>query len=104
VLHSGHYDDITLVGAGVTLHACLRAAGQSHLRLTHLAVRGLPGSGSGAQLLAWAGIEADHIAAAARTLIDPAQANLGWPRFGARSSMRDCPASRNVLPEPIRQS
>ena len=140
-LRSGHYDDITLVGAGVTLHACLRAAdslqdegiqarvidcysikpidsatlaaaavatsgrmviaedhhpegglgsaitdallaaGQSNLRLAHLPVRGMPGSGSGAELLAWAGIDADHIAAAARKLMDPTQANLGWPRF-----------------------
>jgi transketolase len=143
-LRSGHYDDITLVGAGVTLHACLRAAdmlqdegiqarvidcysinpidsatlataavatsgrmviaedhhpegglgsavtdalltaGQSDLRLAHLAVRGMPGSGSGAELLAWAGIDADHIAAAARKLIDPAQANRGWPRLSGR--------------------
>jgi transketolase len=28
----------------------------------------MPGSGSGAELLAWAGIDADHIAAAARRL------------------------------------
>jgi transketolase len=121
--------DVTLVGAGVTLHACLQAAdilveegiharvldcysvkpidtaaltaavdatsgrivvvedhhpegglgsavpaallgtGQSPLAVTHLAVRGLPGSGSGAELLAWAGIDADHIAAAARRLV-----------------------------------
>ena len=121
--------DVTLVGAGVTLHACLQAAdilveegiharvldcysvkpidtaaltaaaeatsgrivvaedhhpegglgsavtaallgtGQSTPAVTHLAVRGLPGSGSGAELLAWAGIDADHIAAAARRLV-----------------------------------
>ena len=124
--------DVTLVGAGVTLHACLQAAdilveegiharvldcysvkpidtaaltaaadatsgrvvvaedhhpegglgsavtaallgtGQSTPAVTHLAVRGLPGSGSGAELLAWAGIDADHIAAAARRLVGPA--------------------------------
>ena len=124
--------DVTLVGAGVTLHACLQAAdilveegvhanvldcysvkpidtaaltaaadatsgrivvaedhhpegglgsavtaallgtGQSTLAVTHLAVRGLPGSGSGAELLAWAGIDADHIAAAARRLVGDA--------------------------------
>jgi transketolase len=28
----------------------------------------MPGSGSGAELLAWAGIDAEHIAAAAREL------------------------------------
>ena len=124
--------DVTLVGAGVTLHACLQAAdilveegiharvldcysvkpidtaaltaaadatsgrvvvaedhhpegglgsavtaallgtGQSTPAVAHLAVRGLPGSGSGAELLAWAGIDADHIAAAARRLVGPA--------------------------------
>jgi transketolase len=45
------------------------AAGQQNLHLTHLAVREIPGSGSGEELLAWAGIDADHIAAAARKLV-----------------------------------
>jgi transketolase len=39
------------------------------VRLTHLAVREMPGSGSGEELLAWAGIDADHIADAARKLV-----------------------------------
>ena len=129
VLRSGDHDQVTLVGAGVTLHECLRAAeilaadgitarvidcysvkpidtgtltaaaevtsgrivvaedhhpegglgsavadallaaGQRDLQLTRLAVSGMPGSGSGAELLAWAGIDADHIAAAARQLV-----------------------------------
>jgi transketolase len=129
VLRSGDHDDVTLVGAGVTLHECLGAAGalaaegiaarvidcysvkpidtatlaaaatatsgrvvvaEDHhpegglgsavadallaagltdLSITHLAVRGLPGSGTGAELLAWAGIDADHIAAAAHRLV-----------------------------------
>jgi transketolase len=129
LLRSSDHDDVTLVGAGVTLHACLHAAemlrehgvharvidcysikpidtatltaaadatsgriviaedhhpegglgsavtdalltaGQSNLSIAHLAVRGTPGSGSGAELLAWAGIDADHIATAARQLI-----------------------------------
>jgi transketolase len=137
VLRSSNHDDVTLVGAGVTLHACLHAAdmlqtedvharvidcysikpidsatlsaaaaatsgrmviaedhhpegglgsavtdallaaGHTNLSLARLAVRGLPGSGSGAELLAWAGLDADHIAAAARKLIDPVQADLG---------------------------
>jgi transketolase len=128
VLRSSDQDQVTLIGAGVTLHACLRAAeilredgiharvidcyslkpidtttltaaaqatsgriviaedhhpegglgsavtdalltaGASNLSLAHLAVRDLPGSGSGEELLAWAGIDADHIAAAARQL------------------------------------
>jgi transketolase len=129
VLRSGDTDQVTLIGAGVTLHECLSAAsvldaegiaarvidmysvkpldsqtlvaaakatsgrivvaedhhpegglgsavadallaaGQQNIRLTHLAVREMPGSGSGTELLAWAGIDADGIAAAARKLI-----------------------------------
>jgi transketolase len=129
VLRSSDHDDVTLIGAGVTLHECLSAAeilategaaarvidcysikpidgatltaaaqatsgrvviaedhhpegglgcsvtdallaaGQQDLSTAHLAVRGMPGSGTGAELLAWAGIDADHIAAAARRLI-----------------------------------
>jgi transketolase len=128
-LRSGPDDQVTLIGAGVTLHECLRAAdllvedgiavrvidcysvkpidapalkaaaeatggrmvvsedhhpegglgsavadallaaGQQNLHLTHLAVREMPGSGTGAELMAWAGIDADHIAAAARNLV-----------------------------------
>ena len=130
VLRSSDQDDLTLIGAGVTLHACLRAAdillkedvharvidcysikpidtatltaaaaatsgriimaedhhpegglgsavtdallaaGTSNLSTVHLAVRDIPGSGSSNELLAWAGLDADHIAAAARHLID----------------------------------
>jgi transketolase len=128
-LRSSADDQITLVGAGVTTHECLRAAdilqqdgfrarvidcysvkpidtgsltaaaattggrfviaedhhpegglgsavidalliaGISELNVRHLAVRGMPGSGSGAELMAWAGIDADHIADAGRDLI-----------------------------------
>jgi transketolase len=144
VLRSSDHDRVTLVGAGVTLHACLGAAdllaeegisarvidcysvkpvdaatlaaavdatggrivvaedhrpegglgsavtdallalGRSNLALAHLAVRDLPGSGSGAELLAWAGLDADHIAAAARTLPDTAEAKLGLCQFSRR--------------------
>ena len=38
-------------------------------RVVHLAVRELPGSGTPAELLAAAGIDADHIATAARELV-----------------------------------
>jgi transketolase len=129
VLRSGDADHVTLVGAGVTLHACLNAAdllgrdgvsarvidcysikpidtatlvsavaatsgriviaedhhpegglgsavtdallaaGRSNLTVAHLAVREMPGSGSGEELLAWAGIDADHIVATARDLV-----------------------------------
>jgi transketolase len=129
VIRSSDADDVTLVGAGVTLHACLHGAdilaadgvnarvidcysikpidavtltaaavatagrvvvaedhhpegglgsavtdalvgaGRSDLRLAHLAVRGMPGSGSGEELLTWAGIDAGSIATAARRLM-----------------------------------
>jgi transketolase len=129
LLRAGADDQVTLIGAGVTLHECLRAAsvlgdegirarvidlysvkpvdaetlaaaaaatsgrivvaedhhpegglgsavadallarGQQNLHMTHLAVREMPGSGSGTELLAWAGIDADAIAAAARKLV-----------------------------------
>jgi transketolase len=130
VLRSGPSDAVTLIGAGVTLHECLRAADQlaldgiharvidlysikpidadtlvkaadatggrvvvaedhhpqgglgsavvaallearvQQLRLAHLSVSELPGSGTPAELLAAAGIDAPHIASAATALID----------------------------------
>jgi len=133
VLRSGERDQVAFIGAGVTLHECLKAAdtlqnegisarvidaysvkpidtatlaaaavatngrivvaedhhpegglgsavidalidnGASDLRIAHLAVRGMPGSGTGQELMAWAGIDADHIAAAARKLLDAKQ-------------------------------
>ena len=129
VLRSTANDDVTLVGAGVTVHEALHAAdllsvdgvrarvidcysvkpldaatlatavaatngrivvaedhhpegglgsavkdglldgGASNVRIVHLAVRGMPGSGTGAELLGWAGIDAEHIATAARQLL-----------------------------------
>ncbi len=130
VLRSSPEDAVTLVGAGVTLHACLAAAqslatdgiqarvidlysvkpvdtetlfaaaavtngrivvaedhhpeggigsavaealldaGPQTLWLTHLAVRNMPGSGTGAELMAEAGIDARAIEAAARDLLN----------------------------------
>jgi transketolase len=130
VLRSGPSDVVTLIGAGVTLHECLRAADQLALdgiharvidlysikpidadtlveaadatggrvvvaedhhpegglgsavvaallqagvpprRLAHLSVAERPGSGTTAELLAAAGIDATHIASAAAALID----------------------------------
>ena len=46
-------------------------------RVVHLAVREMPGSGTPAELLAAAGIDADHIAAAARELV---AGTVGAPR------------------------
>jgi len=121
-------DDLTIVGAGITLHESLKAAeqlagegiearvidlysvkpvdgetlraaaeatggriltvedhwpeggigdavlealsdGESSARVVRLAVRDMPGSGKPAELLAAAGIDAEHIAAAARSLV-----------------------------------
>jgi len=56
-------------GLGSAVADALLAAGQQNLHLTHLAVREMPGSGTGEELLAWAGIDADHIAAEARKLV-----------------------------------
>ena len=129
VLRSAEDDQVTLVGAGVTLYACLAAAdqlrdegigarvidlfsvkpvdtatlteaaaatggrlviaedhhpegglgsaavdalvgaGHTGLAVAHLAVREMPGSGTTAELLDAAGIDAAHIAAAARGLL-----------------------------------
>jgi transketolase C-terminal domain/subunit len=56
-------------GLGSAVTDALLAAGRPRLSIAHLAVRGMPGSGSGSELLTWAGIDADHIATAARQLI-----------------------------------
>jgi transketolase len=129
VLRSSPEDEVTLIGAGVTLHACLAAAehlaadgirarvidvysvkpidteilaqaaaatngrlvvaedhhpagglgaavtaalldiGPQTLRVAHLAVREMPGSGTSAELMAAAGIDAAHIEEAARDLL-----------------------------------
>jgi transketolase len=129
VLRSSDADQVTLIGAGVTLHECLAAADQlqaggitarvidlysvkpidtgtlteavaatggrlvvaedhhpegglgsavvdaltqarpAMLSVAHLAVREMPGSGTSAELLDAAGINASHIAAAARGLV-----------------------------------
>jgi transketolase len=129
VLRSSGADQVTLIGAGVTLHECLAAAdqlqaggitarvidlysvkpidtgalteavaatggrlvvvedhhpegglgsavvdalteaGPATLSVAHLAVREMPGSGTSAELLDAAGINASHIAAAARSLV-----------------------------------
>ena len=55
-------------GLGSAVADALLAADQRDFRLTRLAVSGMPGSGTGEELLAWAGIDAAHIADAARHL------------------------------------
>jgi transketolase len=129
LLRSSGNDDVTLAGAGVTLHACLEAAdelekagiharvidlysikpididtlrtaaeatesriviaedhhaeggigsavidalvgaGVQNLAVEHLAVRGMPGSGTGEELLAWAGIDSAAIVKASQRLM-----------------------------------
>jgi transketolase len=129
VLRQADDDQVTLIGAGVTLHECLAAAdqlkeegisarvidlysvkpidtatlraaadatggrlvlvedhhpegglgsavvdaltsgGRTELAIAHLAVREMPGSGTGEELLDGSGISADHVTAAARDLL-----------------------------------
>jgi transketolase len=57
-------------GLGSAVADALLAAGSPPLRLAHLCVRELPGSGTSEELLAAAGIDAQHIEAAARDLLD----------------------------------
>jgi transketolase len=56
-------------GLGSAVTDALLGAGRTDLSVAHLAVRGMPGSGTGAELLAWAGIDAAHIATTARGLL-----------------------------------
>ncbi len=56
-------------GLGSAVVDALLAGGPRQLSLAHLAVREMPGSGSGEELLAWAGIDSEHIASAARELL-----------------------------------
>jgi transketolase len=56
-------------GLGSAVTEALLYAGPQTLRLIHLAVREMPGSGTGEELMAAAGIDAKHIEAAARSLL-----------------------------------
>ena len=56
-------------GIGDAVLEALSADGELPARVVRLAVREMPGSGKPAELLAAAGIDADHIAEAARTLV-----------------------------------
>jgi transketolase len=55
-------------GLGSAVVDALTAAGRADLSVVHLAVRNMPGSGTSAELLDAAGIDAAHIASAARDL------------------------------------
>ena len=57
-------------GLGSAVADALLAAGPQTLWLRHLAVREMPGSGTGEELLAAAGIDATYIEAAARDLLN----------------------------------
>jgi len=56
-------------GLGSAVVDALTGAGRTELAVAHLAVRDMPGSGTTAELLGAAGIDAAHIAAAARGLL-----------------------------------
>ena len=56
-------------GLGSAVLDALAAAGRAELAVAHLAVAGMPGSGTTAELLDEAGIDAAHIAAAAQRLL-----------------------------------
>ena len=56
-------------GLGAAVLDALTEAGRTELAVAHLAVRVMPGSGTTAELLAEAGIDADGIATAARRLL-----------------------------------
>jgi transketolase len=56
-------------GIGDAVLEALSAGGELPARVVRLAVRDMPGSGKPAELLAAAGIDADHIAEAARALV-----------------------------------
>ena len=56
-------------GLGSAVMTALVDSRLPNLSFTHLAVRELPGSGSSAELLGWAGLDAEHIAAAGRQLL-----------------------------------
>lgn len=55
-------------GLGAAVIASLSRSGLSAASVKDLAVQGMPGSGTGPELLAWAGIDASSIADAARAL------------------------------------
>ena len=56
-------------GLGAAVLDALTGAGRADLAVAHLAVREMPGSGTPAELLAASGIDAAHIADAARRLL-----------------------------------
>jgi transketolase len=56
-------------GLGAAVADALLDCGVLNLKISRLAVTQMPGSGTPDELLAWAGIDAQHIAAAARQLI-----------------------------------
>jgi transketolase len=60
-------------GLGEAVLEALAGLGLSGLAIAHLAVTNMPGSGTTEELLDEAGISADHIATAARRLIDTGQ-------------------------------
>ncbi len=56
-------------GLGSAVIDSLLTHGMTDPYITHLAVRDMPGSGTGDELLAWAGLDARHITSAAKLLL-----------------------------------
>jgi transketolase len=68
VVVEDHWPEGGLAGAVLSVFA----DSDERPRVKHLAVRDMPGSGAPAELLAAAGIDAEHIATAARALVESA--------------------------------
>lgn len=66
VVTEGHHPE---GGLGSAVMEALLGSRQQPLRVAHLAVREMPGAGTGAELMAAAGIDAPHIEAAVRELL-----------------------------------
>lgn len=79
-------------GLGEAVLAAFAAGTQPNIAL--LAVRELPGSGKPAELMAAAGIDADHIANAARDLINAGEPSAGQ-RTAAKSNALEVPETYN---------
>src|SRR5699024_7355720 len=101
VVAEDHHAEGGLGAAGL---AALASEPVTDLHLRHLAVDGAPGSGTTEQLLDWAGIDAAHIAAAARAApagCQPAPPGHGRRRSGGTHGQVGAPASASAGPRAL---
>jgi transketolase len=75
VLAEDHYPE---GGLGAAVWRALESSGERPVRMAHLAVRALPTSGTAEELLAFAGIAASDIAAAARSSPEAQPSRCPW--------------------------